>query len=771
MALRVAILALACWLMPAAALAANVLVTPVGGRVTQERGILCGPSPEGWTYDTDRRSARVDASIAPGSTALVRIAADVTACASSHEVVTLLASAPLPAIDPGSVSWWPDEGRLEFAGSHLNGLQAHSQNDKRDGDDVCHSSTAASNGPERCTLGLGRSNSLDTPITWLPAGLGGGDTFTLFDVNGKQLPPSFLTLRPQRIILARALPATSGVELTDGFARIPLPHPEAIASVDCGLARCELTDGAILVRSVSGQASAVQVRVRLAPHVFVQRGDVMEPQASSTFTLLHCPISLVSGPPVRDLDDVRVVVRMDARCSKDVRTLRWTADGDPADVLRVEKEGEAVFVLLRAGRIVNDRMTVTASRADPDAPILAALTTLTRPPPHPQVALEMPGYGPIDFLPKNRDALVKVTPLDEHTRLVVLPMTGVYQSRPQVDGFLVRGEETANGAVALRYGLRADTLPPSLQGVDLAVVADPLQRPLREASVQVPLAGSKTREDIVEMLCSDEHGGNQVMPTGETPRIRFDKRDSCRIVVHRSRLKPEDGPQSVQIEVDVAALDGANRSGTHVSERAVLRPGLEDRTFWIHGVKAPFDRISARVYHVVDETRFQDGADAKTNAAALQWTVITGTGHVRFYATASFPTGLYRTNAPTGLLTLNFGVLSRLVFLDHDGKDSLVGIELGAMGIGLVGTGNFPNYPATLAAVGGVGIAVPLGNIGQPSQASLNLHAWVAYEFRPEFQFFANAADATAGVNGKSASHWAFIFGPSISIGNVGTVL
>ncbi len=754
--------------LPLPAFAATVLQTPAGGRIVLDHGVFCGVTPEGWNFEGDRRIAHAAADLASGSAVEVRIAADVTACASARDSVTLVASPPLPILDTGSVVWWPDEGRLEFSGNHLNGLQIHGQSGRLGSDDICHTSAAA---VERCVVGLGRGFEIDPAISWLPAGANSLDSLTIFDYAGKRLPSAALQLKPARVVLARVLPATSGVELTDGFARILLPHPDAIASVDCGLARCELTDDAIVVRSVAGQASAVAVRVRLAPHVFVQRGDAQEFQAAATFTLLHCPIALASGTPIRDLDDVRVVVRLDARCAKDVRTLRWTADRDVADVLRVEKDGDAVFVLLRVGRIVDDRLTVTASRADPDAPILAALSSPTRPPPVPHIGLEITGYGPIDFVPKNRDAQVRVAPLDEHARLVVLPMPGVYQARPQLDGFAVRGDETANGSVALRYGLRVDSLPASLAGVDLAVLSDGLQRPLREASVQTPLGATKTREAVVELLCADENDKPQAIATGDTPRIGYDKRDTCRIVIHRARLKSEDGPQTVQIEVDVAALDGTNRTGTHISERVVLRPGLEDRTFWIHGVKAPFDRIAARVYHVVDESRFQEGLDPKSTAAALQWTVITGTGHLRFYATASFPTGLYRANEPAGLLTLNFGVLSRLVLLDHDGKESLFGIELGAMGIGLVGTGNFPSYPATLAAVGGIGVGVPLGNIGQPSQASLNLHAWVAYEFRPDFQYFANATDATAGVNGKNAPHWAFIFGPSISIGNVGTVL
>ena len=60
-----------------------------------------------------------------------------------------------------------------------------------------------------------------------------------------------------------------------------------------------------------------------------------------------------------------------------------------------------------------------------------------------------------------------------------------------------------------------------------------------------------------------------------------------------------------------------------------------------------------------------------------------------------------------------------------------------------------------VGVVAGFGFAVPISNRGQLSQASINLHAW----------FEANAMRSVEG------SRFAFIFGPSISIGNVGTSL
>jgi len=68
----------------------------------------------------------------------------------------------------------------------------------------------------------------------------------------------------------------------------------------------------------------------------------------------------------------------------------------------------------------------------------------------------------------------------------------------------------------------------------------------------------------------------------------------------------------------------------------------------------------------MDDLHFAASSDAKTGTAAAQWTVILGTGRLRFYATAAFPTGLYRVNNPQGVLSLNFGVLTRLALITGD---------------------------------------------------------------------------------------------------------
>ena len=137
-----------------------------------------------------------------------------------------------------------------------------------------------------------------------------------------------------------------------------------------------------------------------------------------------------------------------------------------------------------------------------------------------------------------------------------------------------------------------------------------------------------------------------------------------------------------------------------------------------------------------------------------------GTGSCAFAAASGQPAGLYRVNHPSGQLTLNFGVLSRITTLDRDGKEGLFGLELGVMGLGLAPQSGNVQFPVTLAIVSGLGFRVPLGQ-----GAALGIQAWVAREFRSGPIRMTNPDGTMSNVD---ASNWSFIFGPSIAFGNVG---
>ena len=750
---------------------ATVVQAPLGGQPLPLPGrVACGPATEGWTVSEDSRSVRPPSSRGGrvGQPGALQVAPTASACTSPSETITLVATGAFPEADPASVLLAADEGRLELRGRGLAGAQVFWAGASRDGrleHETCLDA-GPSELPQTCVLPVRRGVPADVPLFLLPAGARFGDGVLTFDASGRRLAPSELQLRPSRVVLASVLPGVLALDLSAGEGRLALPHPEAIAAVDCSPARCELSEDGVFVRAVPGLPTSLGLRVRLAPRVLVSRGEALESTASAVLQLLHCPVELASGPPLRGAEDVRVVVRVDPRCAQGVRSFRWRANGEPAEVAQVVREEEVAFVLLRVGRLGADRLTLTATRSEVDPTVIATTSADTLPVPQPRASLELPGFGKIDFIPTNREASLSVASPAEAARLVPLPVEGAYSVRMDQGRFRVRGDENNGGFVPLRFGYRVEGLPQALRSVDLAVVYERTQRALREASVPAPLGASALSEEpLVEFLCADREGKSQRILPGQPARIPFDARDSCRIAIHRERLRPEDGLQEIILEVDVTSASGAVREAARVNERMVLQPGGEPRTFWLKNVLEQFDRIVVRVSHVVDESRYLLAApSSRASLPSVQWAATVEGSRLRLYATATIPSGLYRLNQPTGQLTLNFGLLSRLTLLNEHGKEGLFGLELGLMGVGLVQTGGLLNdYPPTLAAVAGLGIRVPLGGGPAGGQAALSIHIWGAYEFREAY--FTKPVD---GSPGKEVGRWALIFGPSISLGNIG---
>lgn len=681
------------------------------------------------------------AALAPWSTILLLAGAAAPSAAPA-------AATDATVIDPASVTLYPDQGRLEMTGTHMASLRVEWNAAGKSGADTCfdpkpltdrHAVTT-----ELCSFAVPRDLPPDARYSY---------------VVGAQA----VALVPARIIVDRVLPAAASVDLTGAVGRITLPHPDAIGGVECVGARCELVDGGIAVRSLSGTAASLVLRLRLAPHYALARGDGAETVVIRTVPVLHCPAAIVSGPPIRLQPPTRMIVRLDDRCGRDARDLSWTVNARPAEVERLERLSDGVYVQLGVPEIDEPHVTVVATRPEPDETTIAVAQADTQALPSPRATLELPGLGKISFLPTNREAILRVGPAPDHARFVPLPVEGAYRVTIGADGARVRGEESAGGVVALRFGYRVDSLPAAFSATDLAVVREPLERPIREASVPAPFGASALGEaPLMELICADKRGLPVRIAPGGRASIPFAERDSCRLVIHRERLTTEQGTQDINLEVNVTRVDDSPRPDAHLIERMALRPAKEPRVFWVHGVRAPFDRLTVRVSHVVDEAHDVGGAALRVEVPAAQWAVVAGDGHLRFYATAAIPTGLFRITAPSDVLTLNFGALSRLTWLNRDGQEGLFGVELGALGIGLAAT---PDFPRTLAVLGGLGVSIPIGNRGEKSEAAVNLHAWVAYEFRKDYHLDPN--DRTSPL----AKHVSLLFGPSITIGNIGTNL
>jgi hypothetical protein len=742
-------------LLAASQARAEMIQVPEGGRAVllgKDR-ILCSAVPEGWVATADRRALRPPAvATSSNRVAEVRCATD---CARPHSTVTLVATGPWPDIDPSSVNLFLDEGRLDFKGKSLEQAQILWRTSDSSGRDVCVAPTPVAK-LQQCSVSLDSRLPAYTQLRWLPAYAQEGPEVVTLDAKGHPADPSTFVLRPARLAIAQLFTVTDALDVSQGFGVIPLVHPEAVGSIDCGASRCEQTAARIVMHNIPAVATQVTVTVRLAAGFALSRAEKLETSVTATLPVVRCPISIVSGRPLRNMDETQILVRIAERCRSSSR-LRWFIGTDQADVVREARDDGGDYAVLRTGPILGLNATITASRADSTSGVVGFVVTPTQSPQRPQSTLELPGYGPINFIPTNREAVWSLGGVP-HMRVVPLGVPEVYTIRSEKGRTLILGDKNSGGYMNLRYAYRGNDLPKAFAETNLAVVTEAVQRPLHEASIPIALAGSTARpKPIAEFLCADKTGATVALVPGKPARIPFSARATCRVVLHQDRLMPEDGQQDVVLEVEVTKASGGKRSDASISEHMVLRPGGDTRIFYLKGMVEQFDQIAVRLSHVVDETRYVLGQSAKQSPPSAQWSATVEGGLVRLYVSLSIPAGLYRINDPAASLTLNFGVLGRLTWLDRNGKEGLFGLETGVLGASLIPQqyNGSPAYPPTLVTLLGLGVRVEVGQ-----GAAVGVHLWGAYEFRSEYTF-----------NDQTASHWSILFGPSISIGNVGTNL
>jgi hypothetical protein len=752
-----------------------VLQAPKGGDfITLPQGrVLCGPVPEGWQSDPTRRRLRAQNEADVGSALLVALAPREGECSGpSVEEATLVVTGDHPNIDLSSVSIALDAGRLELRGDGLEGTRVAFSADGKSGTDVCLNVTRDRD-RDVCALNVERSLPADPQrieLRWAPpGGRLGADVFT-FDKHGELLTPERSSLPVARLLISRMFPDTRMVDVAHGEGKLPLIHPEAVAGADCSPARCQPTPDGLLIGSVPAAAPKLGVRLQLLPRVLLTRGDVLDNVVGDTLSVLRCPITIVSGRPLRNVDELKILVRLDPACVADVQRLRWLANAEPSEVVHVESLPDGVYVLLWVGRLSSERLTVVAARTE-DNSVLAVASEKTEGVPQLMATMTLPGFGEIDFIPRNRAALVNVSHIAGKGELVPVAVPGAYTVERTEDGYQVRGVSASGGYTALRFAYHVEDVPEVFADTDFGEITDTVQRPIRDASIPAPIgASSITDHAMVELFCRNKDGKTELIPPGAPVHIPYEARESCRLVLHRERIPLESGEQRLDIEVSVTAVSGADRPESRWTQHLALHHSKELEVVWIRGAKEQFDRISVHITHLVDEWLYGGDSRRTVSIPSTQWSVVTEDANFKFYATAAIPGSLYRFSSDpqelgNGPLSLNFGVLSRLTWLDSEGHEGLLAVEAGMMGMGLA-----TDKDRQLAGVAGIGIAIPLANANQPLQAAVNIHAWVSYTFGTRYAYLldpmGNATDSRIKLN-----NWAFVFGPSITVGNVGTLL
>ncbi|HEX5659344.1 MAG TPA: hypothetical protein VFX59_19250 [Polyangiales bacterium] len=743
----------------------DVLEAPLGGRPIPlgEGRVSCGGDTGGWDIEAHGQRAKPpsdDASV--GAVIELKVAPSQAACTESETYVHLITIDRLPAFDLASVLFSPDEGRLDVEGARLKGAVVAWKSGTNSGFDTCRD-PFTERAVEKCTWGVAKGASADLSVTtfqWYPRGARVEANAIFFDAQGKRLPPETFSLVPARVLLTRLVPADASVDLATGQGEVPLVHPEAVGSAECAPLSCEMSDNKLLVRGASSLVNTVDVKLRLIPHVYMMRKDALDTQPTVRMSVNHCPMALVSGPPIRNNDDAKVVLKLDGSCARDPSTLRFAMRDQPLKVLQIQPDQGSTYVLVQIGRVGGDTISISAFRGDVESIAIASAFAQLRSAPQVRASLSLAHDANLGFIPNNRWTTVNVSPAGEHQYFALLPIEGVYRSREQHDKpALIKAEPHAAGLTVLHFGLRSDRLPAGLDSVDLAIVEDPLQRATAEANIPAPIEGTDDIAPLVEFMCGGGDEKLQRIEIGVTAYLDYALRDTCRVVFHRERLSPESGTQKLQFEVDVLKPDGTARGDAHVGEVVTLRAGNEPRYAWIKGITDPFDRVRVRVAHITDENHYIGGDELRTGQPAAQWSAVLGAGRVRLYGTSTIPTGLYRfgDKDSSGVLSLNFGVISRFAYLDKEGREFPLALETGVLVFGVANSYSTTNQNLRqVGVVFGLGFAVPIANRGQVSQASINVHAWGEVNVMRE-------------TKSRDIDRLGFIFGPSISIGNVGT--
>lgn len=749
-------------LLAATSSRADTLQAPVGGKAIPvgDGRVACAGTSGDWGIEAGGTAVRPPAADdAAGKSVDMKVAPSAGACASTTATVTLVATGKWPAIDPTATSLFVDDARVELHGHGLRGVEVHWEHDGHSGEDRCVQPQTEGAG-EKCAVSVGRGLPADPTLAdlrWLPAGARFGADVTTFDANARRVGPDETTLHPARVIVSALVPADVSIDLAGGTAsRIPLVHPDAVVGADCGATSCEVSGNVIVVSGLSTVSGSLAVRLRLAPRVYLQQGAAFDSTPVVSVSVLPCAMSIASGDALRGVDGSRVVVRVDARCAGEARSFRWYSGGRALDVLSAVDVAGAVDVLLGVGRVEGDEVVVTASRGGADSSIVGQARAHTRALPPIHATLTLDGGEIIDFVPNNRPATVRWAVSQGAGELVLLPVEGVYDVSVHDSTTTIQGQKGAGGFVSLRFAWRVPTLPGAMATADLAVVSDPVERPMREASVPVPLSASTSgAQPIVEMLCGSGADQQRIMP-GVEAHVSYSLRDTCRLVFHRERIPADAGAQHLQLQVDVTRVDGDARPDAHVLQPVVLRSGDQPKLSWIKGVLGQFDRATIRVTRESDPS---DPQSATEEEPSVQYSIVFGTSHFRLYGTTAIPTGLFRFSDrnDSGILPVNLGVVMRATWLDGEGHEGFLGLEGGVMVVGLPNATNVSGAALTqIATVTGIGLSVPIANRSLATETSINLHAWFEYE-------------PSRVLSGAPGSPFAFVFGPSISIGNVGT--
>ncbi len=666
----------------------------------------------------------------------------------------------VPAVPRGGTAarLFVDEGRLELKGGPLAGAAVW----WRFGSQPW---TAESCGPgEPCSVNVpvdlarGALPRLPLEVLRLPPGFpppAGAAAPELWARAGAKVPVEDLRVPVQRMILDAPIVRASSVEAWREQTSLPLALPDAVASVSCRPASCWLADdgaSVVVVPPAGGDAVTVNARLRLG--FAVQQADGLVTTASVTLPVAHCQLRPLSPAVLAGTEDHLLPVALGDRCPTDLSDL--AAETSPPSAAFIERfASDAKRADVRLGHVPRgvDSLELRLVRASTRAIVGSARIDVRARYAPLQVSLVDPAIGELGVIPTNRDVRIEWASPDRKVSPDITPVSlpGFYTVRHEGAATFIRGQTRTVGEIPLVFAYRPPGSP--LAG-PLATFESDVHFAVRPVNVPASLSTDDARTGkLFTMLCRDSQGLEREIKAGVLNSLPFASRDSCRLRIAREVLSPEDGAQRIRVSVSITSPSGAARDGGF-SRVLVLSSSATTDALWVgQGASMrPYDHVIVQIAHD-DEPGFYVASGGTSGLPSRRYQMVFGDGRLRLYGSATVPTGLYRVTmgggTGGGVLQFSAGVVARLALLDKEGHEFPLDLEVGLLGTDLSGK-------AALSMVLGPGITVPLLNAQQAGQAAIGIHAWL--EWAP-------------GRTGSGGRPVAFIFGPSISLGDFGTNL
>ncbi|MHB8416563.1 MAG: hypothetical protein ACYDCL_00705 [Myxococcales bacterium] len=625
------------------------------------------------------------------------------------------------------------------------------------------------NGAQRCALPLPAA-ALHAALPQGPSGLvllrlpAGtplpGEPFVLWDRHGARRPLDAFRVPVRRFVLDEAPVRPAPLEAWRSEVELPVAWPGAIEAASCATA-CRISDdGERLIASPPSEGASLAVRLTLRDGVVIRGPQGFASALNLTLPLARCRLRPLAPALLGGVDDHRLPLELGANCPRTPQELTVeTSPPTASAVLSQSADGRRLLVSLghvpRSLPALDLRLLAGPARAvvgSVSVPITEGYLGT-------RAQLVDPQVGVLDAIPTNRKVRVELLVPDPSlaTALTPEPLAGYYTVVGARPGVEIQGLAASGGTVPILVGYRPAEAGLAPDAPPLALFsAEPGYR-VQPVSVPISLSPEDPRASrFLAVLCRESSGAERRIAPGQIVNLPFENRHSCRLRIDRSVLLPEEGPQRLRLTVAVTHPDGTPAPGGFSKVLLVApRPGHEsvwiEPTIPIHA----FDHVHVALAHEPGPPY----AESETigGLTGQEVTLVFGNARLRLYGSATIPTGLYRlTSGPDGgVVAFSAGALIRLAPLDRDGKEFPVDLETGLFGTNLAQP--TPGPSAILSLVAGIGLNVPILNANQPTQASVGLHAWFEY-----------APTVVPSIAQHYGQQFAFIFGPSVSIGDIG---